>query len=331
MTPLPTGMAAVHGKLMNADGSAATNCKVKFQLVYCGGNLGRVTSTGTIISPDPFFVEPAADGTWSVDVYGNDVIVCGSDDTGPSRWRITYVYNGEELPSTDYQIHSGATFSPDSAVLCSPDTPGVTDINCAVDYPYVTPPPPPIGGPPGPAGPTGPQGPAGSGAATGQYFVGVGHLQVPATNGAQLVAVDNQVRCFRFTLPIQVTVAKISYRITSAAGSPTIGIGIYDSSGNALLRTSFTVSDANVHTNSITPVIIGPADLWLAQSTDDAANTQAYVDSFIHSQFPDIANAAAVRFGIAANNMSGGVMPATLGIIAGTSVLYPPIAPVFSA
>jgi hypothetical protein len=154
-------MANVSGQLNNADGSPATNTKVKFELVYCGNNPGRVTGSNTIV-PASFTLDVPANGAWSTTVYGNDKIVCGADTGGNSRWRITYVVNGVDLLSTDYQINSGANaFNPDNAILCSSATPGVTDINCAVSYPYIVPPPPPITGPAGPAGAAGPTGPTG--------------------------------------------------------------------------------------------------------------------------------------------------------------------------
>jgi hypothetical protein len=178
LTTPPANMANVAGQLNLPDGQPAVNSKVRFDLMYCGCNVGRVTGSNTIV-PETFILDVPANGAWSTTVYGNDKIVCGADTGGNSRWRITYIVNGAELPATDYQINSGANpFNPDSASLCSNSNPGVSDINCAVSYPYVVPPPPPVAGPQGPPGPTGPDGPTGPVGPPGPGFAGGGVLSL---------------------------------------------------------------------------------------------------------------------------------------------------------
>jgi hypothetical protein len=155
-------MAFVSGFLVLPPGSPAPNSVIRMQLVYCGGNAGRVpagdpNTPATVVSFLPFDVPVLSDGSWSTDLYGNDVIICGTDVSGPSRWRIKPVFNGISGPAIDYQIQSGGNFSPDTAPQCS----ATVTTNCAVSYPYTTPPPPPVQGPPGPPGPAGPPGAAG--------------------------------------------------------------------------------------------------------------------------------------------------------------------------
>jgi hypothetical protein len=156
LTPPPANMANVAGQLNLPTGQPALNAKVRFDLMYCGCNVPRVVGSNTIV-PQSFEVDVPANGAWSTVVYGNDKITCGLD-IGSSRWRIAYIVNGVEQPAIQYQINSAANpFTPDSAPLCA----SPTDVNCAVQYPYTVPPPPPITGPVGPQGPTGPQGPQG--------------------------------------------------------------------------------------------------------------------------------------------------------------------------
>lgn len=133
----------VKGNLWLPPGTPATNSKMRFQLKYCGGQSGRVPvnpgnppgPTGLIVSFEPFDVNVASDGTWQTQVYGNDQIICGTDMSGPSRWLIQPIFNGQAGAGVEYKIQScGAAspctpFSPDTAPQCSLTV--VTD--CAVE------------------------------------------------------------------------------------------------------------------------------------------------------------------------------------------------------
>jgi len=163
--PQPT-MAIVSGTLVLPPGTPAANTIVRFQLVYCGGNNGRVTNPDgsvTIVSYVPFDLR-TSNGLWQTNLYGSDQIMCGSQK-GTSRWKVTPIFNGQSGTALEYQVQScGATtgcpvFDLDAAPQCQ----GTIAINCVVQYPYVIPPPPPIQGPPGEQGPPGPPGPPGSG------------------------------------------------------------------------------------------------------------------------------------------------------------------------
>lgn len=190
----------VNGNLQLPPGTPAANTVVRFQLVYCGGNTGRVTNPDgsvTIVSFVPWELR-TSNGTWSTNLYGSDVIQCGTE-MGTSRWRITPIFNGVNGPAYDYQINSCGGFSPpkpngcffdvDSAPQCG--NAGATT-NCVVQYPYVVPPPEPIQGPPGPAGPAGapgppgPAGPAGSNPGTAPqiaYYAGSAGATVNTVTG----------------------------------------------------------------------------------------------------------------------------------------------------
>lgn len=133
----------VQGNLFLPPGTPAQNSKMRFQLKYCAGQVGRVPvnpgnppgPTGITVSYAPFDVTVQSDGSWRTQIYGNDQIICGTDMTGPSRWLIQPVFNGQANAGVEYQIQScGAAspcqpFSPDSAPRCSLTV--VTD--CAVE------------------------------------------------------------------------------------------------------------------------------------------------------------------------------------------------------
>lgn len=139
----------VSGTLFIPPGTPAGNSKMRFSLKYCGGQNGRVPvnpgvppgPTGIIVS-EPFDVYVQSDGSWQTQVYGNDQIICGTDMSGPSRWLIQPIFNGEAGAGVEYQINScGAAnpcqpFSPDTALACgspnpNPPPPTVTT-DCAL-------------------------------------------------------------------------------------------------------------------------------------------------------------------------------------------------------
>lgn len=167
---------------------------------------------------------------------------------------------------------------------------------------------------------------------TGSYFIGPGRLQYPISqNGGAVAANNNEVRVYRFILPVQVTVSNVSFRLNAASGTPTVGVGIYDKFGNAVITTSWTVSGVQVNTNSIIPTTLPPDEYFLAQATSDAVNTQVYGDISPNSQQLAVFNAAAVNYGVAANPMVGTTMPAALGTLtADNSAWYNSIGAMFN-
>jgi hypothetical protein len=168
--------------------------------------------------------------------------------------------------------------------------------------------------------------------ATGEYFVGPGVL-FPSPTVASTVCLRNfEVRVWKFSLPIQVSVANITINGEGFAGNPTVGVGIYDTSGNAIVTTTFVLTGLSPVTNAVGPVAVGPGSFFLAQSTSDSANTQIF-STQVSGQATWLGsfNATTPRLGFAANGMSVSAMPATLGAItADTSNVFPPIAAIFS-
>lgn len=187
--------SVVTGTLQLPPGTPATNTVMRFQLVYCGGNAGRVTNPDgsiTIVSFTAWDLR-TTNGQWSTNLYGSDQIQCGTE-IGTSRWRLTPIFNGINGPSLDYQVNScggfvpprpnGCTFDVDAAPQCSA-APNPISTNCVVQFPYVVPPPEPIQGPPGPAGPPGPPGPGSANPAPQTeiaYYAGPGTTAVVSGN-----------------------------------------------------------------------------------------------------------------------------------------------------
>lgn len=169
---------------------------------------------------------------------------------------------------------------------------------------------------------------------TADYFVGPGLLYLPTEGASILCHSNNEVRVWMFSLAVQVTVGHITSIGQAFAGTPNVGTGIYDLSGNALVTTVFTWTNLNPVTNTVGPVTITPGSYYLAQSSSDWSNTQGWVaPSSFSSAYLVYANHVKPRVGFAANGMSvTPAMPATLGTItADVSNIFPPLACIFGS
>lgn len=162
------------------------------------------------------------------------------------------------------------------------------------------------------------------------YFIGPGLITVGESfsNGAALVSSAQQVVVTQFTLPISITVRNVTYAATVTVASSTITFGIYSADGNTKLLDSgtFNGGSSSNQTLAVTAVTLPPAVYWFAQS----ASTQTTLTG------PGIAGngivngfliAHAAHMGTAANSATAGVLPATLGVITGSSIV--PAVPLF--
>lgn len=171
---------------------------------------------------------------------------------------------------------------------------------------------------------------------TGTWFIGDGHLQLQFTaTQVPICQHNNELELWRFYIPFQIAIGHISMFFNSFVGSPNIGVGVYDLSGNALVTTLFQPVAVTFYTNGVGPVTIGPGDYWLAQSASDANNTYTFGDNGLRGEMMAMMNSVTTKVGRAANAMSGaGVMPATLGTITpepffSGAVQWPPCAALF--
>jgi hypothetical protein len=133
-----TPPATVTGTLQTPAGTPALNTFARFELTYCGGNMGRVTGA-SLVAFVPFDVHTNSSGVYSTSLFGNDQITCGAT-LGLSRWRITPYFNGVAGPAYTYQIESNTTFTVDAAVACTVSV--IT--NCVSDLRPVAPIPPAV-------------------------------------------------------------------------------------------------------------------------------------------------------------------------------------------
>jgi hypothetical protein len=148
-----------------------------------------------------------------------------------------------------------------------------------------------------------------------------GSLNGVASTICSGATVANQVGAVQFILPYTITIRAIALYVVTGGGVGFSSAAIYDSTGTTKLVDA-GANAFDTHTASqtlrivtITPVTLSAGVYWLAMAnTDGAATVLGYS---VYQFAPPIANANVVRYGSAANSMSAGAMPASLGVVTG--------------
>lgn len=124
----------------------------------------------------------------------------------------------------------------------------------------------------------------------------------------------NTIGVYSFYLPYTITVNSLSVVVTTAQASSTVQLGIYSMAGTKLLATGTIASTSTgLKTGTVTTTTLTPGFYIMAFVTNNTlTKVSAYTVST--SGFYDT-----VYGGTAANVVSGGVMPATLGTITQSS------------
>lgn len=142
----------------------------------------------------------------------------------------------------------------------------------------------------------------------------------PSTGG--IVGSNNQVLVTQFVLPYAITVRQLTWQVTTAQASSVVAVGIYDSNGNKLVAAD-NVSSATtgLKATSVGPVTLPPGVYYLAQSSSLASVAcSVLVEDSTFNTF--LNHNATKRQGNAANTLSSGVLPSTLGTV-GAALVFP--------
>jgi hypothetical protein len=150
--------------------------------------------------------------------------------------------------------------------------------------------------------------------AVGYVFLpGITIPQYTASNTV-VAATANQVRVMQFVLPYTITVGKVVGNIGVASSGQSMYVGVYDSSGNKLLEAALScAATAGVSTSLGSTVTLTPGTYWYGVSASDTT-CQASGTSLSGGWF-NMLDKNTTRTATAANSVSGGVMPSTLGTL----------------
>lgn len=143
-------------------------------------------------------------------------------------------------------------------------------------------------------------------------YMGLSDAACSFTNGT-----INQVLAFQFTLPIAITVSRVSVTIVGVSSSNFASVGIYNAAGTTKLIDSgtFSTTTATTLTNTITPVTLTPGVYWYAHTSNVTAATGAGLTNPSGTPIAPLLGAHTPRVGTAANASSAGVLPSSLGAI----------------
>jgi hypothetical protein len=158
----------------------------------------------------------------------------------------------------------------------------------------------------------------------GSFFVGPGITNLSSIyisdtiNTGTFNTSANAVQVYLFELEVEFTVSKVS--ITSLGNSFSVhaNFGIYSFAGNKLVDSGpfVELTGSGVQTKTLSsPVTLSPGTYWLAQATD--TNTSGSWPAVVITQttMPAMLSKNSTRSALAANSMSGGVLPSTLGTL----------------
>jgi hypothetical protein len=159
---------------------------------------------------------------------------------------------------------------------------------------------------------------------------GLGYV-IPAWNpsdstivsNGQIVASPNQLLVTQFVLRDTLTVVHFTFDVTNGGGNS--ALGLYDQSGNKLVAAdNVNTGSTGVHRVAVTSTVLSPGIYYWVQCADNTSVQMACLQT--SSVFNNLLNAGTVvRQGTAANAMSSGILPSTLGALT-AALAYPVMA-----
>ena len=159
--------------------------------------------------------------------------------------------------------------------------------------------------------------------------IAVGYVFLPGITLPQASSVStvvagtaNQVRVMQMEVPVTITVGKIVANVTTISATQNIFVGVYDTTGNKLLEAAVSCAVLNGATTSLgTPVTLTPGTYLYAVSASDT--TCAAGGMSLSGGWFNMLDKNTTRTATAANAVSGGVMPSTLGTLTFNSSFTP--------
>jgi hypothetical protein len=111
------GQTVVTGHVKFPDTTAPSNVRICFTLLNYSPNMPRVIGTGAIVAQKNYCIVPAADGSYSINLYGNNLITPIS-----TNWRVDLTFNNIQQSSATYLINH-SPFNLDNETPLSATTP----------------------------------------------------------------------------------------------------------------------------------------------------------------------------------------------------------------
>ena len=156
--------------------------------------------------------------------------------------------------------------------------------------------------------------------------IAVGYLFLPqitipqgTVTAAQVTSTANQLRVVQVVIPYTITVGKVVANITTVSATGNLFAGVYDSSGNLKLSGTLSCAALNgVSTTLTTPVTLTPGTYLYAYTASDT--TCQASGASLGGGWSNMIDKNTTRTATAANVVSGGVMPSSLGTLSFSSI-----------
>ena len=291
----------------NANGAGIPKQVSNVQASVAQAQTGATCTVTILYSVDPTDKAFSGVNVWAKSYQGNPQLVQVSSGTG-SPCKFVLNNTGENVSFTVQSFGNGGNAPLSQAPTCSASLPKSTTggfgSSTVVNY-NVTNPPPSIS----------------FAQNSGAMLIGP-FLELPysfANSYLQAVQSVNEVRVTRMYLPFAITLSKCTFTVNSGGVSSGkhFAFGFYTFAGAKVLDSDIQTVNANqVFTLSFTPVTLGPAVFYYAQTGDGTApNLWGIPASSIGSAIPNQLNHNSVWFGTAANASVAGALPATLGAL----------------
>lgn len=143
-------------------------------------------------------------------------------------------------------------------------------------------------------------------------------------SGTSATHVANEVRVWRFFLPMKLTVDSIIYNQATGSASSS-SLGIYSGDGNTkLIQATVRTTGTGIRTTSGLAVTLGPGHYYLAW-TISGTTAGVFTTAEAATIFQTIFRSGTVQTGSAANASAAGVLPTTLGAITAVDYTQVPI------
>lgn len=151
---------------------------------------------------------------------------------------------------------------------------------------------------------------------------------ISAALGAAAVSGSNNVYVIAVTVPLNMVISNVNYRIDTGQASGKIAFGLYDMSGNKVLDSGALTATASstYFQTQITETTVTNGFYYAAYTANNASISLRMVSAAVGSVNVALMNQGTPYvYGYGSNQSTDGSLPSTLGTIISTNVVTYPL------
>ncbi len=160
---------------------------------------------------------------------------------------------------------------------------------------------------------------------SGSGYIFLPSIVIPSGgSSAAMTGAANRIQVVQFVLPTGITVRKLTANIATPSAGQRIFVGVYSTAGAKLLDTALPCGTPNATIAALaSPVTLSAGTYFYAFSASDT--TCGITAMPLAGGFANMLQKNSIRLATAANAVSGGVMPASLGALTPASLTATPV------